>query len=70
MLKVIARSCNRVPVTVLVRGTAFLDLILQAFAQIFALPPLGNLGLIIKLYLIDQQAGKAARLFVDLLIVR
>lgn len=70
MLEVIARSCNRVPVTLLVRAPAFLNLIFQAFAQIFVFPSLNNLSLIIELYLIDQQTGKAPRPIVDILILR
>ena len=70
MLKVIARSCNRVPVTLLVRAAAFLDVSCQAFTKIFVFPSLNNLSLIIELYLIDQQTGKAPRPIVDILILR
>ncbi len=70
MLKVIAGSCNRVPVTLLVRGTAFLDRIFQTVVEILMFPAFGDLGLIIEFDFVDQQAGKTLRLAMDFLIVR
>ena len=68
MLKVIPRSCNRIPVTLLVRAPALIDRVLQSVIKIFILPAFANLSLIIKLDLIDQQARKPLRLALDLLI--
>src|ERR1035437_2764530 len=58
MLKVIAGSCNRVPVTLLVRPTAFLDRFFQTVVQIFVFPAFRDLCLIIEFDLVDQQVGK------------
>src|ERR1035437_6513329 len=69
MLKVIAGSGNRVPVTLLVRGTAFLDRIFQTVVEILMFPAFGNLGLIIEFDFVGQQAGKTLRLAMDFLIV-
>ena len=69
MLKVIAGSCNRVPVTLLVHGAAFLDRFFQTVVEVFVLAAFGDLGLIIEFDLVDQQAGKALGLAVDFLIV-
>src|ERR1035437_9951659 len=69
MLKVIAGSGDGVPVTLLVRGTAFLDRIFQTVVEILMFPAFGNLGLIIEFDFVGQQAGKTLRLAMDFLIV-
>src|SRR5260370_12021699 len=69
MLKVIAGSGNRVPVTFLVRGTAFLDRLFQAVVEILVLPAFGNLRLIIEFDLVDQEAGKTLCLAMNFLIL-
>src|SRR5216684_3924263 len=58
MLKVIAGSCNGVPVTLLVRPTAFLDRFFQTVVEIFVFPAFRDLCLIIEFDLVDQQASK------------
>src|SRR5467141_4753320 len=69
ILKVIAGSCNRLPVTFLVRRTAFLDRFFQTVVQIFVFPPFRDLGLIIEFDLVDQQASETQGLAVNVLIL-
>src|SRR5208283_5954265 len=53
MLKVIAGSCNRVPVTFLVRRTTLLDRFFQTAVEIFVLAAFGDLCLIVEFDLVD-----------------
>src|SRR5258708_28403720 len=69
MLKVIGGSGNRVAVTFLVRGTAFLDGFFQTIIEILVFPAFRDLGLIVEFDLIDEQTGKALGLAVNLLIL-
>ena len=69
MLKVIAGSCNRVPVTFLVRRAALLDRFFQTVVEILVFPAFRDLGLIIEFDLVDQQAGKTLGLAVNVLIL-
>src|SRR5260370_17023078 len=69
MLKVIAGSCNGVPVTLLVRATAFLDRFFQTVVEIFVFPAFRDLCLIIEFDLVDQQASKTLGLAVNVLIL-
>src|SRR5208337_5626451 len=70
MLKVIAGSCRRVPVTFLVRGTAFLNRFFQSIVEIFVFPAFRNLGLIVEFDLVNQQPSKPLCFVVNFLIVR
>src|ERR1700690_1353727 len=70
IFKVIAGSCNRAPVTLMVRGAALVDRILQAIIEVFIGAAFGELGFVIKLDLIDQQACKTTSLVVDLFVFR
>src|SRR5271166_1546078 len=70
IFKVIAGSCNRGPVTLLVRRAALVDRILQAIVEIFAGAAFSELGFVIKLDLIDQQARKAPSLAVEFFVFR
>src|SRR5271157_4461983 len=69
MLKVIGGSCNGVPVTFLVRPTAFLDRFFQSVVEILILPAFRSLGLSIEFDLVDQQAGKTLGLAMNFLIL-
>ena len=69
MLKVIARSCNCIPVTFLVRAAALLDRFLEPIIKIFVLAAFGNLSLIIELHFVDKQARKTLGFLVSFLIV-
>ena len=69
MLKVIGGSCNRVPVTFLVRRPAFFDRFFQTVVEVLVFSALRDLGLIVEFDLIDQQAGKTLGLAVDFLIL-
>src|ERR1035437_6225374 len=53
MLKVIAGSCHRAPVTSLVRRTAFLDRFCQTVVEIFVFPAFRDLCLIIEFDLVN-----------------
>ena len=69
MLKVIGGSCNGVPVTFLVRPTAFLDRFFQTVVEIFVFPAFRDLCLIIEFDLVDQQVGKTLGFAVNVLML-
>src|SRR5216683_1528554 len=69
MLKVIGGSGNRVAVTFLVRGTAFLDGFFQTIIEIVVFPAFGDLCLIIEFDLVDEQTGKTLGFAVNVLIL-
>src|SRR6202795_3101999 len=69
ILKVIAGSCNRLPVSFLVRRTAFLDRFFQTVVKIFVLPAFRDLCLIIEFNFVDEQARKTLGLAVSVLIL-
>src|SRR5216683_3793263 len=69
ILKVIAGSCNRLPVSFLVRRTAFLDRFFQTVVKIFVFPAFRDLGLIIEFDFVHQQARETLGLAVNVLIL-
>src|SRR5258708_36950182 len=69
MLKVIAGSRNRVPVTFLVRAAAFFDCHFQAIVEVFVLSAFGDLRLIVEFDFIHQQARKTLGFAVHILIL-
>src|SRR5260370_2615217 len=70
ILKVIAGSCNRLAVTLLVRRTAFLDRFFQTVVKIFVFPAFRDLGLIIEFDFVDQEARETLGFAVNILILR
>src|SRR5260370_20737696 len=69
MLKVIGGSGNRVAVTFLVRGTAFLDGFFQTIIEIVVFPAFGDLCLIIEFDLVNQETRKTLGLALNVLIL-
>jgi len=64
VLKVIRAGGYGTSVALLKRAATLVDVFLQTIIQVFVTPPFSNLGLIVELDFIDQQAREPLRLAV------
>src|SRR5260370_31286551 len=62
LMELVCGARQRVAIAFVVRSATFFDIFFQAVVQVFVIAAFGNLGLIVELDIVHEEAGEALRL--------